>query len=424
MKSRFITLFLVCVVLAVASIQVTAQELNEPEACFTIADEAFTQTSTSCAANELGHACYGFPDAIVEFLEDTTLEADAFSEPGDRVILTEITGVVTESININANSWGVVTINAQASLPTELIEDQLDGKGLIYLVPGGITMTDATLVDDALEPLAEGIAVSTIAAADLRAAPIAIDETEISNVTGRIPGESTVSADAITPDNEWVRVVFEGQPGWISSAVLNAEADLSDLTVIGDDSFTPMQSFQFTLADDIQSACQTVPDGIIVQGPFGIPVDFTVEGIPVRLGSMAFVTRIEVPRPQVCITALSGLVTLFPNLVDSYVLIPPGFIACIDIETGEIVTVGALDDSGIRPLTNTEATLLNTILDLLPENILHYLPPIIDIIDPSGIGQPLASISILGDPGNLVQQACSSGALSPTVCTILGIATS
>jgi hypothetical protein len=295
---------------------------------------------------------------------------------------------------------------------------------VIYLVPGGIDMTDVTPADQALVTLASGIEVSTIATADLRVAPIVIDEDEISNVVGRIPGEATVSADAITPDDEWVRVIFEGQPGWISAAVINPVADLSSLTVIDEDSFTAMQSLSFSLAADITSRCQTIPDGFIVQGPFGIPVDFTVEGIAGRLGSTVFVTRRELPTgPAVCFTTLSGLFTVYPNDVDRMLLVPPGFMTCVDIATGNFVTPGALPGTFLRPLTAAEAAIFNFLVGVLPENILHYIPPIIDIVDPSGIGQPLPAIIIQGDQGNLLLEACQNGLLSETVCQILGIPT-
>jgi hypothetical protein len=223
-------------------------------------------------------------------------------------------------------------------------------------------------------------------------------------------------------DQEWVRVLFEGQPGWVSAAVINPAADLSSLTPIDENSFTPMQSITFAVAADINTRCQTVPAGVIVQGPFGMPVDFMVEAIPVRLGSMVFVWRTAIPSPAVCFTALSGLVTVFPNDPDRMILVPPGFMSCVDIETGEVVTPGALPGTGIRPLTTAEAAILNFLLNVLPENILHYIPGIIDIINPSGSGQPLPNISISGDQGNLLN-ACRTGLLSETVCQILGLPT-
>jgi hypothetical protein len=112
-----------------------------------------------------------------------------------------------------------------------------------------------------------------------------------------------------------------------------------------------------------------------------------------------------------------------PDDVDAMILIPPGFMACLDIATGNVVTPNALPGTGIRPLTAAEAEILNFLISVLPDNILHYILLIIDIVDPSGIGQALPTIIIQGNHAALAREACRSGQLSETVCQILGFPT-
>src|SRR5690606_34163365 len=102
----------------------------------------------------------------------------------------------------------------------------------------------------------------TVAAAELYIAPDSDDELDI--VT-QVPANSSVSADAITPDEGWVRVAYQNQLGWINRASLDSSSDLSELIVISPDDFMLMQSFFFDTdiqQDAAEADCELVPSVI------------------------------------------------------------------------------------------------------------------------------------------------------------------
>lgn len=419
MKVRFIVLLVILFsVLGVASLQVAAQDLDDPAACFTVIEQAFADIGTFCANNALDTACYGHVDLSGVFAQE--VEPDFFTEPGDVASLDVLETLAANPIDLEAETWGLGVINSQASLPTELIEGPLGGKGVIFIVPGGINVSDDTADTNTIVPLSAGIAVTTTAAADLRLSPVVQDTATWTNVAATVPANTTVSADAISEDGDWVRVVYNNRPGWISSAVLPSSADLSSLVEVGPENFTPMQAISLEMDENPNPACNSALNSVIAQGPRDIPVDVQVQGVPVRIGSTALFRLINICTLR--ITAVSGLVTLFPDNPALRLLVPPGFHAEFNFCTGQYVTRNPLPGSQLRPLSPFEATWWNFISRLLPDNIIYYLPGIIIVSEPSGVGSPLPFIDVQNDRDlELAREACSRGEIAPSVCAALGL---
>lgn len=425
---------------AFLAIPVAAQEQNT---CVALVLSAISQTSTRCATNGIDSACYGNDNVHGTFAEESSPgvftrvpEADQnfFVKPGDQADLRLTEAIQTGPLDQVSRppSWGISVMNVQAGLPNETI-DSLDGRGVIYFMLGGVEVESDVEPQDALDLLPAGVAVSIVAAADMRAAPVAHDTATGSNVMARVPANTTLNADAITPDGMWVRVIFEDRPGWISRATVDPQADLSSLVVIGPEDFTPMQSFFFRdgIRHDVRGpGCALAPSFLFVQGPEDIPVHLRVHRVDLRLES-SMILRTVPPGDDLGnffeIIPLSGMVTVFPD-TDNEIFVPPGYV--LRLRLGKFVSLGTEDDvdekvftgvaGPIRPLTNPELDELR-IVETLPDNLLHYVPEVPSVERPSGVGDVIARI-IYKNPRALriVRDRCQGGQMPPQVCRTLG----
>ena len=350
-KRLFVLLIICSSIIGLGVANVAAQD-EEPAACAQIVQDALTQLGNVCAANSAGQSCIGFPEVTATFSEE--VDDNFFTQPGDIADLTLLDTVTTSPLNIDDETGGLSIINTSANLPTEVV-DSLNGKGVLYLVFGGLEVSEATPADNIVLPLRAGVPVSTLATADLREAPLEVDG-DFNNVVGRIPAEASVSADAVTQDGDWVRVTSEGISGWLRSSVLPASADLSSLVEIGPDNFAPMQAINLAL-NGSDAPCMDAYQSLIVQGPQTTPVDIVIDGIPVQLRSTL---QITLDGNVIRFQALTSVIILFPNDPDRRTIIPSGFYAEYNLGTGEFVTPAAYDGTNITPL-------LDQIPDRFPE---------------------------------------------------------
>jgi hypothetical protein len=400
--------------LALTAVQVAAQtNTEEPEVCTKIVEEAFEQVSQVCAGYGLGQICIGHAGVTAAFAQE--VDEDFFTRPGDSADLSLVEAATTSPINITDETWGLAVVNSQANLPTE-VTDALSDKGVIYFPVGGIEFSEATADSDILIPLVKGIPVSTFATADMRQSPIVLDG-EFSNVIGRIPEDTTLNADAITLDEAWVRVVFDGLPGWISRSVIPADEDLSALLEIGPDNFTAMQSFNVALNGN-NGACVSIEQGVMVNGPENIAVDIQANGIPIQVQSSIFVMPLE--RNRLRIFTFSSVAIIFPFDDDNRTLVPPGFYADIDLTTGEFVTPDPFEGTNIAPFGGPHLVdFLNFVNSRnLPANLTHYTPNELNVIRPSGRTTEWFILYINVKILDLLREYCATGLLPENVCEV------
>lgn len=429
---RFIITVSCLLVLAVAGVSGT---LAQDEAtCTALVQSAIDLTTAQCASAAPNSACYGHASVIGSFLVETQPgvfekqpDSSGFAQPGDAAELLLTEAVVTGPLNMTASpaTWGLSVMNVQAGLPTDVLRAN-GGKGVMYILLGGVEVENAVAPEDTLIIPEEPLAVSTIGAADMRMSPVAFDTPTASNVLGRVPGETALTADAVTADGEWVRVLYGGQSGWISRATLQPAADLSSLPLVGPDSFTPMQSFYFHNEAD-STVCANVPSLLVVQGPPNVPVYLRVQGANIRIESTAIFRTLPGTDFFEIIT-LFGMVTIFPDTVNQ-LYVPPGFVVRLQLSApSDLGIQGDADDRNvvsvvgtIRPLTPEELELLE-ILRLLPINLLHYLIELPRYVLASGIGDVLEQL-IFDNPAalSITQLLCQNERLPEEVCAILGL---
>jgi hypothetical protein len=406
---------------------------QDDAACLTLVQSAVNQTSTQCATPGADSVCYGHPNVTGSFRAASEQSQPVFTRPGDQadLLITEAIQTGPPVLSPDPATWGMAMMNVQAGLPNEILTAR-SGKGLILIQLGGVEVENAVEPEEALVLPTSGVPVVTIAAADMRSAPVAHDTATGTNVMARVPAETIANAYAVSQNGDWVRVVYQNQAGWISSATL-ADADLSGLPTVGPDTFTPMQSFYFRngILNGAPRNCSIIPSLLLVQGPENTPVYLRVHGVDLKLESTALLRTLP-PGDTLGdffeVIGLFGMVTLFPD-TDNEVLVPPGFVARIQL--GQFVSLGIEGDDdekalvgfvgSIRPLTTAEIDLFR-ILERLPGNILHYIPEIPTIVQPSGIGQVMSQLAFNNPVAlNLAQRACQSGRLPAEVCEVLGL---
>ena len=429
MPKRFLFPVIICVVfLSVTA--VTAQD----SVCTSHVISSISQLGTQCATTGLNEACYGTDFVTGSFVEEsepgvyTTLaEQDFFLEPGNKADLAFTQSLQSSPVDIDATprTMGLSILNVQAGLPPEVISANGD-KGALYFLFGDVIIEDAVLPGDTTDLLPAGIPMETVAATDMYLAPFDDDEIEIQL---QVPASSRVNADAITPEGDWVRVIYQNRLGWIQRDALGPDADTSDLAEFGPGTFTPMQSFYFD--NDVQQPaseadCENVPSLIFVQGPPDIPVYMQVNGVDVRLEStVAFHRSRDRVGEYFDVIGFSGMVTVFPNSARRK-FVPPGFY--LRLRLGDPGHRGHRwwrpftgIDGDVRPLSRLELARF-WFFPYIPRNILHYLKLLPRWIRASGIGGVIEYL-IFENPEALryVRRLCERDYLPDRICDMYNL---
>ena len=139
-------------------------------------------------------------------------------------------------------------------------------------------------------------------------------------VVGSVPTGTSITADAISEDGQWVRVVYSGKPGWVTRQVITTDGDLTTLPVIGPDTQTPMQAFYFRTSIS-GTQCTEAPNALVVQGPKDLTVDIKANGADMRLGSTIALYLLPVdPTTQQYLTTQYGNIGMVSVLMQIIVL--------------------------------------------------------------------------------------------------------
>ncbi len=371
-------------------------------------NEALAQLGQNCAAMGRNTACYGFNNVATEF--NVPVAEGFFTTTNERAELATINMLRTAPLDLTTDQWGVSLLNVQANLP-----DALPGQGVVFVLLGGAQVEDAVPPNQAVIPETT-LELSVTADSEFRSAPNT-GAWKASNVIGTVPTGSTVSADAIDPTSGWVRVVFSGKPGWISSG--NVTGAVSSLTTVGPDSYTPMQAFFFRTGIG-GVTCNEVPSLLAVQGPHGIAVDIKVDGVDVRITSTIILQTMPPganPPQYLQLSVVAGTAIINPD-TPQQIIVPAGFAITIPLAPDGHSVVG--NWSAIRVLTPEELAQF-ALLQRVSGNVLNYSIAVPVLIAPSGIGDVGTQLTF-PDPTALetVRQACLAGQLQASVCAVFG----
>ncbi len=247
---------------------------QQPHAtCPALIEQALTSMGNNCSSLDRNSACYGYRDVNATFSQATAPEF--FSQPSDRAELITLQNIGTSPMDTAAETWGIALMSVQANLP-----DTLPGQNAVFMLLGNTQVENAVQPDNAATAgAATPLEVTTSMAAGLFYRAVTSD-----TIVSAIPAQAALSADAITAGGDWVRVVFDGKPGWVTRAVLTPDDAIDALPVVNPDAQTPMQAF-YLRTGITGTECSQAPDSLVVQGPQDLQIDLTVNGADMRLGS-------------------------------------------------------------------------------------------------------------------------------------------
>lgn len=325
MRIRF-TLLLIGIfsLIYVGYTQITAQGGST---CPGTIESALQDVGNNCGGLDRNSACYGYDSVMATFTD--VKPAGYFAAPSDRAGLTDLQGITTAPLDQALNQWGVALLSVQANLP-----DTLPGQSVVFMVVGGTQIENAVAPEDAFQT-AGTASVTLQIGADLY-----FEADMTSNVVGSVPAGTSLTADAVSADGQWVRVAYQGTPGWLTRQVLNAEADLTTLAVMGPNTRTPMQAFYFRTGIT-GTECADAPTSLIVQGPQNLTVDINANGADIRLGSTIALSALDVdPMTLRYLQEMYGDIGSVGKLLkivvlDGHVVLNPGTDEEIELETGE-----------------------------------------------------------------------------------------
>jgi hypothetical protein len=322
--------------------------LQGTESCPAAIEQAFANLDTACADMGRNSACYGYNSVSALFTE--AVAEDFFTQPSDRADLITLQNIETSPLDPQRPEWGLAVLSTQANIP-----DTLPGQAVRFILLGDVAMTNDVPPDEAIALAVEPVSVTTLVRSNIRSAP-----TTRANVVTSVNAGTTLSADALSEDGEWLRVTSaEIVSGWLNRQLIDASADLSSLPTIADEPRSPMQAFHVRTSLR-GTTCEEAPSLIVVQGPDNLAVQVTANGADIVIGSTIVLQTTD--DDTLRLATISGRAQ-----VGSF-SVPAGFTMEADLDENNDVT-GPF--GGFRSLTQSELNALQ-ILELLPEELLNY----------------------------------------------------
>jgi len=357
MRIKYLAFLILPALLLVGSVTLLAQ--TDAGACPALVEQALGDLGSNCDALDRNSACYGFNRVNATFAQ--AQEEAFFSNPADRTALAALDTIETAPLDAEAERWGIAVLNVQANVP-----NTLPGQAVVFLLMGDAAVENAVAPEDALQ-LAEPIEVTTLVAANMRSAP-----STNANVVGSAPAGTTLAADGLSADGEWLRVLFENGAAWVNRQVVDEAGDASALPIITRETRTPMQAFNFRTGVGEPTCAESPPSLLLIQGPDNVRVDITANGADIQIGSTIVLWLLPDNRMQLVV--INGVAEV------GGVTVPAGFTLFAPLNA-EGQVEGAGDWTGFRALTPDELSLLLP-LQFIPENLLHYpilIPTLSDI---------------------------------------------
>lgn len=326
--------------------------LTQPAAsseCPTLVKQALEAVGDNCGGLGRNSACYGFNRVNATF--SSQVEDGFFSKPADQTNLRLLQTIDTAALNESIQEWGVAVMSVQANIP-----NSLPGQAISFILLGDVEVQNAVPADSAVEPATNPVAVTTLNQSNIRTLP-----TTNANIVGSVASGTRLSADAINPTKDWVRVVYNNaEPGWINRPLVSSAGDLDSLPVFSADSRTPMQAFYFKTGVG-EPACTKSPDVLVVQGPEKVAVDITANGANIHIGSTVAFRTVEGSRMQIF--------TLHGEATVNGVKVPIGYVTTVQLSDDGTTVIG--EPEAPRPMTQEELDLFVWLEDI-PTNVLNY----------------------------------------------------
>lgn len=240
--------------------------------CPALVKQALDSVGENCSGLGRNTACYGFNRVGATFSE--VVADEFFTKPSDQAGLSTIASLSTAPLDTTLNEWGVAVMSVQANIP-----DSLPGQAVRFILLGNAEMENA-VPPPSTEPTPQPITVRVTTSANIRSGP-----TRNANVIGSAPAGTELTADGISDDKQWLRVLYnQTLVGWINASLVSSDADTSTLPVVNGAPQTPMQAFRLKTGVSGLS-CADAPSLLMVQGPKNVKIQINANGVDVQLGS-------------------------------------------------------------------------------------------------------------------------------------------
>ncbi len=332
MRIRLLLLGIAVLLLLSLSSVLNAQSSNT---CQTLIHQVVTDLGQVCGDAAGNSACYG-NSASVAFANGGS---GTFAKAGDKLDLASVQSIQTLPLDTATNQWGLAVLNVHANVPLAL-----SSTGLKYILVGETEIENVVAPDNAFQPV-PAITVTPLVAANLRSSPSTDAQVIVSAPVG-----TELSADAISADKGWVRVLNNSESAWVSRQIIAAkDGSIDDLPVLGSDTRTLMQSFILHTSADTPDCTNLFPSMLYIQGPSGFNAAITVNGVNIRFDS-AIALRVTAEN-NLQLIALSG------GASTGGVSIPAGFTLNVPLSADGRDAAGLA--TGLRPITSDERTFLD-----------------------------------------------------------------
>jgi hypothetical protein len=415
---------LVLVVAAILSI-VWVADAQQALTCETLVTTALNQLGTNCATLQRGFSCFGYP-GIAHTSFDPVQQPDFYAEPGDVADLNITETIQSGPLVLVEEVYGINVMDVEANIPADASD-----KGVVFLQVGGVEVENGVEPVDAFLPLEAGVDATTTSATDLLTWPAPSVPGYASETLLTVPSGAAVTVDAVTPELEFARTVYQNRAGWVALADLESASDLSSLPALNREDDTPMQDFYFRTGIGGVN-CSAAPSLLYLQGPNNVSTDLTVFDKHIRVQSTAILRSSPLGDQlgdYIEVIVLSGVVILNPDTANE-IIVPPGFLSRIQL-CDEFASLGIEGDpdekctvgewSQPRPLTQDELNELG-IVEKFPDNIVNYPVDIPTIVHPSCTNGCYPSLVFPNQTAlDAARPLCQAGDLSPDTCQYLGL---
>lgn len=321
---------------------------TESSACEGLVQQALQTTDRQCGGITRNQACYGHEQNEVVGIPG--IKQIRFDAQGDRIGLAQMQSLRLSGLDVAENVWGVVLMQAQASLP-----DVLPGQNVTFVLFGDVE------VDNAI-----GSPRQQVAAVLADVVILANPDPDAMALADLAEGDKFLSsAKAVLADGTvWIRGAPSGQVdliGWLRASDVSVNALRLPDTAPDLPAPRPFQAFYLRTGIGVPTCVEAPPDGILMQSPSGSgKVSFTVNGIDVALGSTGFITH-RGDTPGTCISLITGDADVKTGL--GAVNLDPGQRTCVDSRP-DGSGPGAPSQPELYDASEIERVL--PILDLLP----------------------------------------------------------
>jgi hypothetical protein len=365
-------MLLTCLMM-IALVGVSAQaNAQEAEACPALVSRALDSMADNCGEVGRNTACYGYSLVQAAFAE--TVEDNFFSEPSQQAPLATLTTLQTSPLDVELDRWGIAVMNVQANIP-----NTLPGQSVVFVLMGDVQVSNA-VAEDALPPEVEPVTIITLVGANVRSRP-----SQNANVLISAPAGTDLPADGISENGQFLRVVYQDIPGWVSLMAVDVpDGMLATLPTLSDAPQSPMQAFYFSTGFSAPECNEAPPSTLVVQGPEGITVDLTANGVDIRLSS-AIALRTG-PDNSLSITVLAGSARVegvgLPAGFGVEVQLPETFDLEAALQQPQIVAPPEIVEVAMPQPLDFETLDQLTPLEDLPGELMNYdldLPTISDI---------------------------------------------